>query len=134
MPARAFPAIKPTSRSYSPGEYPQTVFEAQNGTTTVVRFGSRRVNAELSLGFDNITDANAAKFLDHYRNVNADWDYATFTTGDVAVGAGSSLADYIREVGGSKLRWRYSEPPSVSSVFPGRSSVRCAFRGFLDAD
>ena len=27
----SFPSVRPSSRSYKPGEYPQTQFEAQNG-------------------------------------------------------------------------------------------------------
>jgi len=132
MAAKAFPSIKPSSRSYSPGRYPQTVFEAQNGSTTVVRFGSRRVDAELSLGFENISDDNAAAILQNYEAVNAEWNHVTFTSADAAAGASSSLQDYLREVGGSGLLWRYAEPPSVTSVIPGRSSVQCKFKAFLD--
>ena len=132
MAARAFPNIKPSSRSYNPGRYPQTVFEAQNGATTVVRFGNRRVDAELSLGFDNITDDNATAILKNYESVNADWDHVTFTGNSGSVGASSSLQAYLQETGGSGLQWRYAEPPTVSSVIPGRSSVQCKFRAFLD--
>ena len=131
MAAVAFPSIKPTSRNYSPGEYPQTRFEAQNGVTTVIRFGSRRVDSSLSLDFDNITDAEAASIIANYEAVNGPWNHLTFTTTDGSVGSGA-LADYIQETGGSGLRWRYSEPPAVVSVKPGICSVRCSFIGSLD--
>jgi hypothetical protein len=131
--AIAFPSLKPSSRSYNPGTYPQTEFRAQNGAVTVVRFGSRRVNAELSLSFENITDSNAALILKNYEAVNSAWDWVTFTSNDGAAGAGSALADYLREVGGSGLRWRYADPPSVSSVVPGRSTVQCKFIAVLDS-
>jgi len=129
----AFPDIKPSSRRYSPGDFPQTEFRAQNGALTVVRFGNRRTDAELQLGFKNITDDEAAQVLANYEAVNSEWDYVTFATNTGAVGAGSALANYIREVGGSGLRWRYAEPPKVSSVVPGRSSVDCRFVAVLDA-
>ena len=54
--ARAFPSIKPTSRSYTPGNYPSTNFESLDGTKTHIRYGNKRVNATLSLGFSNITE------------------------------------------------------------------------------
>ena len=126
-----FPSIKPTSRSYSPGNYPQTVFEAQNGATSVVRFGSRRVNSELTLGFDNISDVEAKSILDNFEAVNSVWDYVTFTGLDGSVGSGA-ISGYIKESGGSGLRWRYSDPPSVTSVKPGICSVQCSFTGVLD--
>lgn len=128
----AFPNVRPSGRSYSPGSYPQTEFRAQNGAVTIVRFGVQRVDAELSLDFQNITDANAALILANYEAVNSVWDYVTFTTGTGAAGSSTQLANYIREVGGSGLRWRYAEPPSVTSTFPGRSTVQCKFIGILD--
>lgn len=130
--AIAFPSIKPSSRSYSPGGYPQTEFRAQNGALTVVRFGSRRVDAELSLEFRNIPDSQAVLILKNYEAVNSAWDWVTFTAADGAAGADAELAAYIREAGGSGLRWRYAEPPAVSSVQPGLSSVQCKFVGCLD--
>ena len=126
-----FPSIKPSSRNYSPGEFPQTSFEAQNGAVTVLRFGSRRVNSELSLGFDNITDSEASSILANYEVVNRTWEYVTFTVLNGSVGAGS-LSGYIEESGGSGLRWRYSGPPTVSSIKPGICSVQCKFIGVLD--
>lgn len=128
----AFPSIAPTGRSYSPGTYPQTEFRAQNGSVTVVRYGNRRVDSELSLEFQNITDANAALILANYEAVNSAWDSVTFTTATGALGAGTTLADYILESGGSGLRWRYAEPPSVTSTIPGRSTVQCKFVGIMD--
>ena len=128
----AFPDIRPSSRSYSPGTYPQTEFRAQNGAVTVVRFGSHRVDSELSLEFQNISDADAALILANYEAVNSRWDSVTFTTSTGALGASSTLANYIREVGGSGLRWRYADSPSVTSVFPGRSTVQCKFIGIMD--
>ena len=130
--AVAFPNLKPSSRSYSAGEYPQTEFQAQNGAMSVVRFGSRRVNSELTLGFQNITDDQAVQILQNYEQVNRVWDNVTFTGNDAAAGAGGSLQGYLREVGGSGLRWRYAEAPSVTSVSPGRSTVQCKFIGVLD--
>ena len=78
--ARAFPSIKPTSRSYTPGTYPSTNFESLDGTKTHIRYGNKRVNATLSLGFSNITDADAALILANYEDVNSDWDYVTFNS------------------------------------------------------
>lgn len=130
----AFPSIRPSSRSYSPGTYPQTEFRAQNGALTVVRFSNRRVQAELSLGFDNITDAEAAQILANYEAVNSIWNYVQFTAANATVGIGSSesLSGYIREAS-SGLRWRYAEPPSVESVMPNRNNVSCKFVAELDA-
>lgn len=132
MAAVAFPALKPTSRSYSPGALAQTEFRALNGATTVLRYGNRRSDSELQLSFQNITDANAALLLGLYERTIVLDDWITFTGADGAAGASPELATYLREVGGSGLRWRFSEPPAVESVVPGRSTVQCRFVGRLD--
>ena len=132
MAAVAFPTLKPTSRSYSPGKFPQSEFAALNGAKTRVIFGNRRSDSELSLGFQNITDAQAAEVLAHYERITPSDDWTSFTVNDGAAGASAPLADYLREVGGSGLRWRYADAPSVSSVKPGLSTVQCKFVGNLD--
>ena len=129
----AFPSVKPSSRSYSPGKYPSTTFESLDGTKTYLRFGNKRVEATLTLGFSNITDADAALILANYENVNSDWDYVTFSSANGTVGVDStSLSNYFKE-SGSGLKWRYSGPPSVTSTFKGMSNVSCSFVACLDA-
>jgi len=132
--AVAFPALVPTRRQYSPGAYPQQQFVALNGATTTLRYGNRRYDATLDLTFQNITDDQSAQILSLYETTTVADDWVTFTSADVAGGAGASLATYIREVGGSGLRWRFAEPPSVDSVKPGLSSLTVRFIARLDPD
>ena len=132
----SFPVdITPTSRNYSPGEFPQSVFEAQNGAKTVLRYGNKRVNASLSLSFKNIDDDQAAQILANYENINSDWDYLDFNGTDVLKGiepTTSTLKTYVRE-SNSGLRWRYAKAPQVSSgTYPGVSNVSCSFIACLD--
>ena len=87
---RSFPSIKPSSRSYTPGRYPQTEFAAQNGAKTVIRYGNKRVDARLTLGFTNISDTQANELLEFYYEINADYDYAYFTFTDAFAGVQSS--------------------------------------------
>ena len=128
-----FPTVKPTSRSYNPGNYPQNTFEAQNGAKTIIRYSQKRVNATLTLGFSNISDADAALILSYYEDVNSDWDYVTFNRGYATSGVtDTSLLAYLKE-SGSSLKWRYSGPPSVTSSFKGKSNVSCSFVACLDS-
>ena len=143
-----FPNIKPNSRSYSPGNYPQVEFEAQNGVKTVIRYGKNRTGASLTLGFNNISDQEAALILENYEDVNAAWNYVTFKAENGVSGisnttnlepsiAGqsnpvSSLQSLVKEAG-SGLKWRYDGPPEVTSVFHGRSNVQCKFVACLDS-
>ena len=130
---KPFPTIKPTSRSYNPGMYPSTSFESLDGTKTHLRFGNKRVNATLSLGFSNITDAEAALILENYQDVNKDWNYVTFDRGYATSGVSNTdLLGFLRE-SGSGLKWRYSDPPSITSTFKGRSNVSWSFVACLDS-
>ena len=134
---RNFPTIKPSSRSYTPGTYPQVEFVAQNGAKTVLRYGNKKVDAKLSLGFTNITDSQASEILDLYEEVNSDYDYISFTSANALAGINSSsLVNNMAEKdsNGVKLRYRFDGPPSVSSVRPGRSNVQCKFVACLDGD
>ena len=132
-----FPNIKPSSRSYTPGTYPQTEFVAQNGAKTVLRYGNKKTDAKLSLGFTNITDAQANEILEKYEEVNSVYDYIEFTSASALAGVNfSSLVNNMSETdsNGVKLRYRFDGPPSVSSVRPGRSNVQCKFVACLDGD
>ena len=141
-----FPNLKPTSRSFSPGTYPSTDFESLDGTKTHLRFGNKRVNATLTLGFANISDGSAGLIIDNYDDVNSEWNWVKFTTdtgasGIDGAGSGNLLEKEIVGLdltGGdgttSKgLKWRYSGPPTVTSVFPGRCNVSCSFVACLDS-
>ena len=123
--------VTPSTRSYSPGEYPQVEFEAQNGVKTVIRYGKNRTGSSLSLGFDNILDSDAAAILQNYEDINSIWDEVTFSGTNVINGADSTLQSYFLER--TELKWRYDGPPEVTSVVPGRSNVQCKFVACLDS-
>ena len=141
--------VSPSSRSYSPGTFPQQTFESQNGAKTVLRYGNKRVNATLTLGFANIEDALAALILENYEAVNEAWDSVTFGSnnglqgisdekrgtdayGGIRQDATNGLTDHIQEAI-SGLKWRYSGPPTVTSTFKGRSNDSCSFVACLDS-
>ena len=134
-----FPAIKPSSRSYTPGRYPQVEFIAQNGAKTVLRYGNKKVDAKLSLGFTNISDAEANEILDFYENINSDYDYINFSfqKKDALAGVGiKALREKISQKNdnGYTLRYRFDGPPTLTSVKPGISNVQCKFVACLDGD
>lgn len=129
MAARSFPEIQPSGRSYSPGRIPETVFEAQNGSTSFVQFGSIFTNASLSLQFDNISDNQASVILQHYLSVVGD-DHVEFGGTNGLGGIDSTLRSQL-EKGTGAIKWRYDGPPEIRSVYPGISSVTCSFIGYL---
>ena len=140
-----FPSnIKPSSRSYTPGKYPQTEFVAQNGAKTILRYGDKQVDAKLTLNFTNILDSQAFEILENYRQVNSVYDFVTFNSESGLAGIGGTghtmpdgslgnLAAYVDAVP-LGLRYRYDSTPTVTSVIPGRSNVQCKFVACLDGD
>ena len=141
---RNFPTIKPSSRTFTPGRYPQTEFIAQNGAKTVIRYGDKQVDAKLTLNFTNISDSQAFAILENYRLVNSVYDYVTFNQNSGLAGIGGdghtmpdgslgNLAAYVDAVP-LGLRYRYDGPPTVTSVKPNISNVQCKFVACLDGD
>ena len=133
-----FPNIKPSSRSYTPGKFPQTEFVAQNGAKSILRYGNKKTDAKLTLGFTNITDSQANEILNTYDNVNSDYDYIHFPSDSSIAGVDNvALRSKFQErngVGDTLLRYRFDGPPTVTSVRPGRSNVQCKFVACLDGD
>ena len=130
-----FPAISPSSRSFTAGEYPQTVFEAQNGAKSIIRYGNKAVNAKLSLGFTNISDDKVNDIIDNYIAVNSDWDYVIFTVDRGLQGIeATDLQNQVTSGASSGVKWRYDGPPKVTSVQPGINNVSCKFVACLDGD
>lgn len=133
--AQAFPNITPTGRSYSPGSYPETDFLALNGARSIVRFGAEQFGHRLELTFRNISDDQALQIVQHYTAVMSNYDNATFsiaTSGSPMAGVGSSGLRQEMSQQGTATKWRYSDPPTVQSVYPGVSNVSCRFTGYLD--
>ena len=139
-----FQSIKPSSRTFTPGRYPQTEFIAQNGAKTVIRYGDKQVDAKLTLNFTNILDSQAFQILESYRRVNSVYDYVTFNQNSGLAGIGGdghtmpdgslgNLAAYVDAVP-LGLRYRYDGPPTVTSVKPNISNVQCKFVACLDGD
>ena len=133
-----FPNIKPTSRTYTPGKYPQVEFVAQNGAKSVLRYGNKPVDAKLTLSFTNITDSQANEILQKYEEVNSVYKFIHFPSDSSMAGIeDETLRFRFQERDTSNntlLRYRFDGPPTVTSVRPGRSNVQCKFVACLDGD
>lgn len=123
----AYPTLIPSARNYSSGDYPVKTFTSQSGAESRILYGSRRTGMTLELQYDNVTDANAELFLDHYDETLG--SYTTFTLPTAAFTGWSGNKDAIDAVTGNA--WRYDGPPQVSNVRPGVSSVQIKLIGVL---
>jgi hypothetical protein len=123
----AFPALQPTSRSFSPGNFPVKTFNAQSGAEVRILYGSERTKMTLSLGYENITDAEAQLFVDHFDEVQG--TYGVFDIASKALIGWSGDASTLDTIGNNS--WRYDSAPSLSSIRPGLSSVTVELIGVL---
>lgn len=124
----AFPTLEPTSRNFGAGDYPVKTFKAQSGAEVRILYGSKRTNMTIDLAYDNIPDTDAEDFVSHFDEVLG--TYATFTLPTPLL-AGWSGAPAALTADGTGNQWRYAEPPTITSVRPGRSTVQIALVGVL---
>jgi len=122
-----FPSLQPTTRTYDGGDFPVRTYRAQSGAESRILYGSRRTGMKLDLAFENITDAQAEQFLDHYDETKG--TYTTFTLPASAFSGWSGNKDAIDAATANS--WRYDGPPQVSNVRPGISSVQIKLVGVL---
>jgi len=115
----AFPAITPTSRSYSAGNWPVKSFNAQDGVEVRILYGSRRFGHGFQLKYENIADSVAEQFLQHYFEQQG--TYGTFAISADTVNAWEGSADFFNA--GIRTQYRYAEPPVQTSVYPGVSTI-----------
>jgi hypothetical protein len=119
-----FPSLIPTSRAYDAGDFPVKAYKAQNGSEVRYLYGNKRTGMQLQLSYENIPDSSAQQFLDHFQQTYG--TYETFLLGDnfntaVAGGWGGSPGALSAALYGNQ--WRYAEPPTVTAVYPGISTV-----------
>jgi len=124
-----FPSIRPTGRSYSPGQFPTKVYRGLSGATVKRVFGNRSFGHVIDLQFENISDADTKAILDHYYGQFG--SYARFALPDaVFSGMSTTLKSVVQTP--TNILWEYAEPPQVESVFNGRSTVTVRLIGELN--
>ena len=115
----AYPTLTPSARNYGIGQYAVTTVSAQNGSELRILRGPNTFGGSLELEYQSIPDAEAAEFIDHYREVYG--TYLTFSLPTGPKGGWSQHPDYMEAPG---CDWRYAEQPTITSMFPGISTVR----------
>ena len=127
--------LTPTSRTFTPGIIPETRFEAQNGSTSFVRFGNTLINSKLRLSYQNINEAEAFEFADFYNRCQVTDQGVRIDPGSNAV---SDIKDpmlmgaLVRGVDGG-LTWKFEGPPAIQAVLADRYNVTIDLVGTLIA-
>jgi len=119
----AFPTIPPTGRTFDPGDFANTKYRANSGAEFRILYGSKRTGMKVQLTYENITDAQAELFLDHYHEMQGTFQQFELTDAANGMKAGwEGNGDAIGAVAWDS-QWRYEKPPQLKSIYPGVSAV-----------
>lgn len=130
-----FPSLRPSQRSLTMGELPIKEYRALNGAIVRRAFGNRRFGYQLSLSFDNISEAILSQLWDHYHNnqtVNGFSIPDSVFSGYGSKEASDTNASFIARANRmSTIVWYYAEPPQIESVSTSYSTVQVSLVGEL---
>lgn len=127
--AAQFPGVKPTERSFRLGQYPTKVYRALSGATVKRSYGNRPYSYELKLSFTNIPDTTTTQLLTHYTSTSGGFERFTLPT-ELFAGMSTALTAQIQSP--TQIKWEYTTPPEVTSVYTGLSTVTITLAGELD--
>ena len=111
-----FPALVPSSRTFTPGEYPATAFNGFSGAQNRVRHSNVFLSAQLRLTFLGLTQAQMLDIWNHYNSRRG--EFRSFDL-PAEVASYGSITDYVP---GNYL-WRYAGPGSVEDLPCGGHNV-----------
>jgi hypothetical protein len=117
MAVAAFPAIKPSGRTWIPGSKPVQAFTALSGYESRVLLGPNPIGAALQLAFQNLTEAVFTQITNHYSIAQG-----TYEIFDLPVEVFAGMSNYSG-VTPSGFKWRYAGPPSIEWTAPGIGNV-----------
>jgi hypothetical protein len=114
-----FPALNPSTRIFTPGDYPSSSFGSWSGSESRVRNSNIMQSSQLRLRFIGITEAQMLSIVTHYQG--QDGSFEAFTLPSEIWSGTSNPADY----GLTGYSWRYAEgsPPSVDDMPCGGHDV-----------
>ncbi len=111
-----FPALVPSSRTFTPGEYPATAFSGYSGFQNRVRHSNVFLTAQLRLTFLGLTQAQMLDIWNHYNGRRGEFRSFALPAEIVSYGG---ITDYVP---GTYL-WRYAGSGSVEDLPCGGHNV-----------
>jgi hypothetical protein len=112
----AFPPLVPSSRTFTPGEYPATAFSGFSGAQNRVRHSNVFLAAQLRLTFLGLTQSEMLNIWNHYNNRRG--EFRSFELPAEVVSYGS-ITDYVP----GNYIWRYAGPGVVEDLPCGNHNV-----------
>ncbi|NBS69764.1 hypothetical protein EBT31_12765 [bacterium] len=122
-----YPTLRPASRNFDPGDWPVKTFRSQSGVEVRILYGSQRTGLKLDLSYPNITDTQAEQFLTHFTETLG--TLRTFSLPAEARAGWTGTASSLNVP--TTQAWRYAQPPAVTAVRPGISTVTISLVGVL---
>lgn len=108
----SFPALQPTARSLTYGQYPVKSYTAMNGAVTRRLFGDRASGFKLQLTFSGLDAESLDSLWTHYDEMQG--GYTGFTLPDsVWAGEAADLRTRYQTLTG--ILWHYESPPQVEA-------------------
>jgi len=105
-----FPALTPSSRTFTPGEYPHTPYQAISGVEGRVRHSNTMLSATLRVTFICLTEADMLSILSHYNGQQG--GFIAFAIPSQLLNGVSAAADYTL----TGHQWRYVQPPIIDDI------------------
>jgi hypothetical protein len=124
-----FPAIKPSSRSYSPGQLPVRTYRTLSGAIWKRAFSNTRSGQALSLKFNSLNDGETEQIVAHFEDMGGTFKRFDLPS-ELFAGMSSGLTNRLKNA--ANIKWAYSSEPKVESVFPGYSDVTVELIGEVE--
>jgi hypothetical protein len=129
VPFPASETFKPSKRDFTLGQYPTKVYRALSGNTVKRSYGNKPHSYQLSLQYENISDDKTLLLINHYNDTSG--GFTRFTLPPLVFsGMSGALRDTVRAP--DNIRWEYSSPPKVQSVYNGISTVSIDLTGEIN--
>jgi hypothetical protein len=113
MAVAAFPSLKPSARTWTPGSKPVQAFTALSGYEARVLLGPNPIGAALQLGFRNLTEAQFLQITNHFSIAQT-----TYEVFDLPAEVFAGMISYSG-VTPTGYKWRYAGAPSIEWTAPG---------------
>lgn len=123
-----FPAVTPTSRRITQGQYAVKRFTTIAGTGTTRAYSSQPFNSFMELEFANISDQTSLSIMSAYEQARGSYD-ALILPPNIWDGIETELQSRLER----DYTWRFAEQPVLTSVAPGVSSMAVRLNGQRDS-
>lgn len=120
--------IRPTSRSFTFGDYPTKEYRSLSGSVMKRAFGDRAFNYKLQLTFANVEQDVVASIFDHYHGQGGTLEGFAIPS-SLLSGYNDTIINRIQAP--ERIQWFYEASPEVESVSTTLSTVSLSLIGEL---